>query len=396
MRHRSGSSDVRPRACTLAHFLFAVAGASIVSVGCGARTGALLALDAGPEVMTDASAIDHGCWRTSPGSRSVHPVDVEATFDALELVLLVEATGSHAPEVRALQRDFDESVVSYLRSAPVDSTTRVVAFSDVWTYGAGSLGYVQLTRADTSVARAIDAVTRLELEDGGDEPEAQVYALRRIALDAPSPWCAAMATGAECLGERGMRLVVLVTDSSFHNGPDGSSPYVLPPGSPWETPTFDEILRSLEARRIRVTGVTSGDGLALEHVVALARGTQAIDAETDDALVARVPASGVGIGTAVVGAITSALERSPLSVTLHARSDGTALSSPLPLLIVDGLGRASERGFDGVLPGSILRFAVALDVPAEALPGTRLDIDLDLVDGDVSIVRTVRACALVE
>ncbi|MDI7268342.1 MAG: hypothetical protein QME96_10140 [Myxococcota bacterium] len=249
-----------------------------------------------------------------------------------DVYFLVDCTGSMGGEIAALRASIRTTVIPGIVRAITDSWTGVGRFEDYpvspfGSSGASDTSYRNVQSLTSDPARAQAAADTLGIQDGGDWPESQVPALWTVATAdpgrtlprQPAASCPAGAVGYPCFRGDAVRVIVLITDADFHNGPGGDFPYtatvggVTPPGYPMA-------VAELTSRSIKVIGVNSGT--ARRHLEQLARDTATVDIH-GNALVFHLPDSGVGLGDQIVNAINSLARNVPIRVdaTLEDASD---------------------------------------------------------------------------
>ncbi len=267
----------------------------------------------GPEVTTD--------------------LDASAALGRIDVVFSVDATGSFAGEIDALQSELESVVVPGLVSEVPDVAFAVARFEDAPFAPFGvetDHMYTLFTGVTTDVRRVAGAVAQLDmpLGNGGDEPEAGLEALYQIARGTglsvrgttlAAAWSGAAASGGGTVPGVGFRagafrVVVHVTDAPSHDAADYGDTV---PGSHSRA----ETLGALVAGQIRVMGIASS-ARARPELEALARATgatapavggqcatgidgahRAADADGRCPLVFDIDPSGLGLSTAVVHAI---------------------------------------------------------------------------------------------
>jgi hypothetical protein len=368
---------------------------------CGARSELVLrpsaADDAGESdawVIGDARVDEVGVdedARVSCLRRGEH-IRLSTAVTELDLVLALEVGGSMAPEIAALQEELP-AVFGQVTARFSRVRVTLVAFSDFPPFTrAPDRGVRGASRNAGSPSEFLFGLEHVGLDDGGDPPEAAVMALWRIA-EGPPLWsdsplegvCPDSTVGGVCFAERGARVVVLITDSPFHDGPGGVYPYgdAIEPWIDMAAPTFEATMLVLRNRAVHVVGVTSSpDGEAREHMDLAVSGTAAV--VDGQPVVAEIDATGRGIGNAVVSSLFAAIDDVPRRMVLRSSVRDVRLR---PVRVVPpGSGRADGDNFDEVRLGS------ELEVVLEAEGDGRRMATVDILDRGVSVISSVEVC----
>ncbi|MBN1772951.1 MAG: hypothetical protein JXB32_16905 [Deltaproteobacteria bacterium] len=301
--------------------------------------------DTDGDTVTDLIEIEYGSRPTdptdSPRERGdfvfVEPylADPEPWVDTLvfstslqkaDVYFLVDTTGSMWGEIANLRSSIRTTVIPGIIAAIPDSWTGVGNFDDypVSPYGNagyGDVSYRNLQNLTSDSAAAQAAANALPEHDGADIPESHVPALWTVAAGDPSRTCprqaarscAAGAVGYPCFRPDAVRVIVLITDALFHNGPSSYSTYgAISTGSCTATaPTYVQTRDALVAANISVIGVNSGS--ARSHLETLARDTGAVDVGGTP-LVYDISSSGTGLGTQVINAVQTLANNVPIRV----------------------------------------------------------------------------------
>jgi hypothetical protein len=345
---------------------------------CGARTELSIdhTTDAGIAASSDAGLMAD--CEVLPDGRIRVLVELAAVHRVVDVLPVFDITGSMSQEKTALGLALRAELGTRLSSLAenVELGLAVAGDYNVPPYGAGKDA---ITRPPLSVgADAVavgDALLNAPLWNGGDGPEGQVQAIYLAStqgalggLDRAS--CEPSRAGRACFRPHSLRLLVLFTDSPFHEAPDGSNPYdrVLVPGA-W---TYDETIDAVASIDAHVLGVYSGPAAYAEHLRALAADTGGIEPDAT-AIVHDVPRN----GTEIDGALFDVLERYTTRALFDADITVSASRGT-----VDGIsavesqpetgGRPLGDSFVEVTPGARLRFSV--DISASS--NTTLSIDL--------------------
>jgi hypothetical protein len=248
-----------------------------------------------------------------------------------DVYFLLDVSATMAEELAAFRASIATTIIPGILAAIPDTWFGLGHFSDypLAPYGAaGDEAYANdqpLTADLTAVRAAADA---LGVQDGGDGPDSQVPALHALATGMvdricprPSlPVCAA--GGHPCFRPDAVPLVVLITDSTFHSGPGETDPY-----GTVDTGTctafhvgYEDARSALVAEGIKVLGVEAGGTAAARaQLEQLVTDTGAIASR--GAIVWDVPATGVGLGTAISEAVQEYTYEVPIAVRLVAVDD---------------------------------------------------------------------------
>lgn len=335
-----------------------------------------------------ASGTSSACGARSEGGarcaeRAAPTVDVAWTAapSALDVVLVVDVTGSMREELDALAADADALAAEVLALAPVTQAT-VFAVSDL--SGAGGFGAPRLGLRETAsrataaaaVAEGLAALPAL-LDDGGDPPEAQLLAVWHAVAPGPRPGSGAVCPPgqsgwASCYADDVPRLVAVVTDAPFHHGPDDSAPY-RPPVA-WGSVDFgwDLVVGRAQALRARVVGAYTRGEHGGRDVTALVEASGALG--LDGRPLSREAAEPAGIAEALREVLTRWRSEVPYDVGVSARVvegerevlRGFRLVEVVPPPgALPPTGQTDERAWR-VAPGSVVR--VTVDVDRAAVP----------------------------
>jgi len=229
----------------------------------------------------------------------------------LDVYFLFDVTGSMGGEIATFQNSFPDIVAAVFAEYP-DSRFGLGTFQDypVDTYGEASdhaFSHLVYLGYDLAVMQA--AANGLSAGGGNDGPESQIPALAATATgtgDGTGSYCIADDPnpgppdyiGYPHFRKDAIRLVVLITDAPFHNGPGDVNTYSGIPGvSP---PSFDQAVADLVSAGIKVIGINSDS--AEEHLTALALATDSVDGD-GNALVYDIGANGIGLKSAVIEGI---------------------------------------------------------------------------------------------
>jgi len=300
--------------------------------------------DTDGDTVTDLVEIAYGSPPTDPGDSprergdfvflEPYRSDPEPWVDTLvfstalqkaDVYFLVDTTGSMGGEILQLRSSIRTTVIPGIIAAIPDSWVGVGHFDDypVAPYGDptfGDVSYRNLQSLTSDAAAAQTAANSLATHYGYDDPESHVAALWTVATGDPSRTlprqgaraCAAGRIGYPCFRPDAVRVIVLITDAPYHNGPGGANAYSAPVGGV-TPPTYAQARDALVAANIKVIGVHSDTWSTNAHDVQLARDTGAVDA-AGNPLVYSIPGTGTGLGAQVINAVQTLANNVPIRV----------------------------------------------------------------------------------
>jgi hypothetical protein len=308
--------------------------------------------DSDGDTVTDLIEISYGSPPLDPGDSPrergdfvfIEPylADPEPWVDTLvfstslqkaDVYFLVDCTGSMGGEITALRGSISSTVIPGIIAAIPDSWTGVGYFDDypVIPYGDpgwGDVSYRNLQNLTSDAAASQSAANSLATHNGYDGPESNVVGLYTTASGDASrtlprqsaPSCPAGRIGYPCFRPDAVRVIVHITDATYHNGPGGSDPY---PGSVGGVapPTYVQARDALVAAGIKVIGVHSDTWSSNAQDVQLARDTGAVDSGGTP-LVYNIPGTGTGLGTQVINAVQTLANNVPIRVDAQFVDDG--------------------------------------------------------------------------
>lgn len=238
----------------------------------------------------------------------------------------------------------------------------------------------------------IEALRGLPCMSGGDDPEAQVAALYGVLTGEAPAWsrprateCGAGAWGAVCFRPGALPIVVLSTDTVFHNGPGNEEPYT--DITSWD---YDTLVREVVRTHTRVVGLWGNWTFSPKrrHIEQLVRDSGAVRRDGTPILYTIGSGLGfedaVGVGEGVVAAVRDLVTDVPQDVTTRtedvppnpgAIDARTFLRSVVPR---DGRNGATR----GPSPGVTYDHADATTFYA-VIPGTALEFDVTFENTDV-------------
>jgi hypothetical protein len=240
-----------------------------------------------------------------------------------DVYFLVDCTGSMYSEIDNLRIAIRGTLIPGIRDAIPNTWVGVGQFDDlpVSPYGGGSdNGYSNLQSITDDVPAAQDAADRLPEHGGADGPESHVVAMytaitgdhTRTIPAIPAPSCPDGTWGYACFREGAVPIIILMSDSPFHNGPGGSNAYTATVGG-ITPPSYDEMLDALLARGVKVIGVNSGDSYGRDNLTQIAIDTGAVDADGNP-LEYDIAYDGSGLGDEVIRAVETLASAVPIRV----------------------------------------------------------------------------------
>ncbi len=371
--------------------------AALCAAGCGAKTGLDTPdanVDAGRDAGRDAS-IDGGrdagppirCIEVPPeGGRVTADFSIPATLQIVDVMFLIDATGSMRDEIDNVRAGLRDVVVPGVRSAIPDAAFGLAFFGEFPVQpharpGARVGPYELRGPVTTDVERLTAAFEGIPSWGNLDDPEADVEGLFQVATGAgllpyvdPSFGCPGGGAGGACFRADAFRVVLLVTDAPMHNGPPGVSPiadYRFTDPSPHQYAETVAALRGLAVTVIGLGASDPGRPSPLPHLTQLVT-----DVDTHHMpLVFDIGNAGDRIGQEIVSALETLADTVPLDVSAEVEDvagdsiDARTLVSAVRATSADppgGVRGISGNTFAGVTPGTILTFEV--DVDASSLP----------------------------
>lgn len=383
-RHGRGSPLAPSRALGLSAAL-------ALTAGCGAKTGLLapeLPMDAAvrdvvmADVPSDAPAI---CVEARPDVTTPLTVDLQtaAQVAVADVLFVIDRTGSMDQEIANIRDGLRNVIVpGLIRSIP-DLNLGVVTFADfpLEPYGSPDDRPFTLVRPLSAEFTALQgAIANIQVDNGGDNPEADVEALYQVATgEGLRPWigaasgCARAGLGYACFRPRAEAVIVLISDAPMHNGPMGSQAYsrtVFPPPPAQIPHTYDQMIAALRANlHARVIGINSGmpPFWARDDMEQIARDTGSLGADNQP-LVFDINPDGTGLSEQVVRSVERFTNEVVLNVSARAVDiDGSGGARmvrairPERATPMDRIARLDMTTFYGVVPGTQLVFALDLD-----------------------------------
>lgn len=374
----------RPRTST---FALVVATFAVLSVGCGAKTGAYVPdadtnyePDAGiiedsgvdASIPTDGGTIEEVCVEVPFGGGPVElSLEVQAEVGRADVVFLLDVTASMREELEQVKERLQDRIAPAIDRAIPDAQLAVATFADYPISGRSGSSYggredlpfelrLPMSSDITAVQAALGAI---RLGNGEDPPESQVEALYQLATGEgrlpyvpPSAGCPNGGRGYACFRPDALPVVLLFTDARFHNGPDNTEPYDLDDFPGRVVPaTYPEAVSELQRIGARVIGFDSGNGLASGALERLAIDTGALD-QAGQPLVQDIGMRAQRLGDSVVGAIETFADSVVQDIGMELR-DGDPRDGIDPTDFIERvelLGAVPADGIDGVdLPNQL-------------------------------------------
>ncbi len=363
--------------------------AGLLGVGCGARTG----LDAPERDAGDDAGTDAGVDAGPPprpcveAPREVGEVvasfEIPASLAVVDLMFLIDSTGSMRDEIDAVRQRLRERVVPGVRAAIPDAAFGVALFGEfpVRPHGPGGVEPYRLRSPITSdVTRIEAALDETPVWGNLDDPEAAIEGLFQVVTGAgygrpgdpgfipASAGCPSGGSGGACFRADALPIVMLITDAPMHNGPGDANPYrFLPPPH-----GYDETVARVASLDALVVGLAASDPgrpSATPHLRQLALDTGSVDGDGAP-LFFDIGGRGDRIGDEIVGAVQFVASEVPLDVDALAEDlPGDAIDASVVLRGVrarsaepmSNVDRVEGDTFVGVIPGTVLTFEILVD-----------------------------------
>lgn len=369
--------------------------------GCGAKTGldapdAQLdsGLDAGIDAGQDAGPPPRPCIEVPVDAGPVRAsFDVPAELAVVDLMFLIDSTGSMTDEIDAVREGLRGRVVPGVRAAIPDAAFGVALFGEFPIEPHGPRGvqpYELRSPITLDVLRVEAALDRTPVWGNFDDPEAAIEGLFQVVTgagygtpDTPgfipgSAGCPGGGTGGACFRGDALPIVLLITDAPMHNGPPGLAPvapYAFSPAPHGYEETVAAVGR-LDALVVTVGASDPGRPRPHDHLRQLAMDTGSVDA-SGDPLWFDIGGRGDRLGDEIVRAVQFVASEVPLDVDAAAEDlpgdlvdagdvlrGVRALSADPP----ENVDRIDGDTFVGVVPGTTLTFEVLVD--ASELPAS--------------------------
>jgi hypothetical protein len=242
---------------------------------------------------------------------------------------VMDTTGSMYGEMANLQTTLSTTIIPEIAEL-IEFAWFGVGYLDdypIGMYGSGSdvpFGLLQTMTSD--VAAAQTAVNALPDGSGNDWAESQVQALWAIATGGSlgtylpaQTGCDAGYYGYPCFRPGAIPIIVLMTDSPFHNGPSNYAPYGA--DITFDEPTYTYAVAALDSIHAKVLPIYSAgvDDIGLTHCQNIALDTGA--AVDDVPLVFEVNSDGSGLDTSIVTAIEQLTTAVPFDISTATRKN---------------------------------------------------------------------------
>lgn len=200
----------------------------------------------------------------------------EAVFDKVDIMFLVDVSGSYRDDIDTFRSRANELIAAF-ESGGKNVNIGVASFSDFPSYGASYDYAFSLDQALTSsMEGVIAAINALPILYGGDSPESQLEALFQVAQP-DTGWRSGS-----------LPIIFLATDAGFHDS-DEEADY---PGA-----GYTETLSVLTSKGIRVFGLQSGGTVADVTEIASATGGEAFSLSRDSSEIISAVSAAIGSTT---------------------------------------------------------------------------------------------------
>jgi hypothetical protein len=256
-------------------------------------------------------------------------LDFETNLRTADVYFLVDVTGSMGNAITDIRTrlSMPGGIIERVRATIPDTWFGIGEYQD-WNEGAGI--YVHRQDITDNVAAAQAAANVLTTGWGGDTPEAGFQAAWAAAtgngftvsgsmLVNNRTGCPAGTFGYPCWRERAVRILVMVGDAPFHNGPGGSEPTSAYFGY--------ERIGDIQDRDVRAIGVTTDTGLNPSSAADFRRfatDTGAVDGAGNPLVsVFTCTSTGCPVGDEVVNQITTLASQTPIDISVAYEDDGS-------------------------------------------------------------------------
>ena len=360
----------------------------IALLGCGAKTGLTAPdFDAGVDAGFDAGPPPRPCIEVPIGAGEVTAeLDIPASLAVIDLMFLIDSTGSMRDEIDAVRDRLRERVVPGVRAAIPDAAFGVALFGEFPVSphgGSGVQPYELRSPITTEVTRVEAALDETPTWGNRDDPEAAIEGLYQVATGGgygttmtpgfipASAGCPRGGFGGACFRDDALPIIMLVTDAPMHNGPPGVDPvdeYEFTPAPHTYAETIEAVNR-LEILIVPLAASDPGRPGPASHLRRLARDTSSLDA-AGDPLFFDIGSGGDQIGNEIVSAVQFIASEVPLDVDALAEDvPGDAVDAGEVLRGVRAISadppgnveRVEGETFFGVVPGTRLTFGVIVD-----------------------------------
>lgn len=377
--------------------------ASLSLVACGARTG----LDA-PEIRPDAGidgGFDGGVDAGPPprpcievpidGGEVTTSFDIPASLAVIDLMFLIDSTGSMRDEIDTVRQRLRERVVPGVRAAIPDAAFGVALFGEFPVRPHGPRGvqpYLLRSPITTTVTNIEAALDETPTWGNLDDPEAAIEGLFQVVTGEgygsstdpgfipASGGCPGGGSGGACFRSEALPIVMLITDAPMHNGPGDANPYEFSPAPHGYDETVARVV-SLEALVVGLAASDPGRPSAGPHLRRLASDTGSVDGDGDP-LFFDIGGRGDRIGDEIVNAVQFVASEVPLDVDARAEDipgdsvDASEILRGVRAVSADPMSnveRVEGDTFFGVIPGTSLVFEITFDASGlEPSPNRRV------------------------
>jgi len=358
---------------------------------CGSKTGIYAPdVDAGADAGVDAGPPPpppRPCVEAPIGAGEVRAqFDIPASLAVIDLMFLIDSTGSMRDEIDAVRRGLRERVVPGIRAAIPDAAFGVALFGEfpVSPHGGSTVQAYELRSPITTEVTLVEAALDETPTWGNrDDPEATIEGLYQVATGGgygttatagyipASLGCPGGGFGGACFRDDALPIIMLITDAPMHNGPPGVAPV-----APYEfvpaPHSYGETIAAITRADILIVSLGASDPGGTRpatHLRQLASDTNSLDA-SGEPLFFDIGGRGDGIGDEIVNAVQFIASDVPLDVDAIAEDiPGDAVDADVVLRGVRAVSarpmtnveRVEGDTFFGVVPGTSLTFAVLVD-----------------------------------
>jgi hypothetical protein len=371
---------------------------ALALVACGARSGlGVPDGDVSTPTVADAGSPDAGpleplCIEAPVTAGAVTAeLEVPASLAVVDLLFLIDNTGSMRDEIDDVRQGLQEVVVPGVRATIPDPWFGVALYGEFPIAPHGDppvLPYALLAPLTDEVPQVEAALDQADDFDWGndDEPEAGVEALFQATTGRgydgssvnipPLAGCPRGGLGGACFRADALPIIVMITDAPFHNGPPGVRPVDDYGFSPAPA-SYDDAVDGVAALDALLLGLGSEDrGRRFSpraHMTQLLRDTGSVDLGGDP-LYFDIGASGDRVRNQVGLQIVQAVEQVAAGVALDVRGQvedapGDEVDASPLLRGLRGVRASPASNVDaiegdtflGVVPGTVLTFEVVVD-----------------------------------
>ena len=361
--------------------------AAVLLIGCGSKTGLDApdfdaGVDAGPPPPPPRPCIEAPIEAGEVRAE----LNIPASLAVIDVMFLIDSTGSMADEIDAVRRGLRERVVPGIRGAIPDAAFGVALFGEfpVRPHGPDRVRPYELrSPITTDVTRVEAALDETPTWGNRDDPEAAIEGLFQVATGRgygtpgtpgfipASSGCPRGGFGGACFRDDALPIIMLITDAPMHNGPpdvEPLAPYLFSPAPHGYAETIAAI-RRLNILVVPLAASDPGRPSPAPHLRAVARDTGSLDA-AGQPLFFDIGGRGDRIGEEIVNAVQFIAADVPLDVDAIAEDvPGDEVDANLVLRGVralsasppDNVDRIEGDTFFGVVPNTELTFVVVVD-----------------------------------